>query len=189
MSNRKSTSLDDDEEEVSEGRGLTEKQAAFVAAYVDGPTAGNAKKSALAAGYSEISAGPQGCMLLKLPHVAQAIEAALREAIGTTLVVQAVDCIRTIINDPNAPQKLRGQLAAKVVEFSGLADRVQDEKAKQTGLGGRKMTEIPIEDLERFAAAGIAMLEQRAAGAKLIEGTKTGDSAQDSAQATDVAAE
>lgn len=55
---------------------LTEKERAFVRAYTDGPTAGNASKSATAAGYSN---GKQaGHEVLKRQHVLKAIAVAER---------------------------------------------------------------------------------------------------------------
>ena len=56
---------------------LLEKQRRFVHAYLIEP---NAKKAAITAGYSPASAGQTGCELLKLPHVAEAIQKGLSEA-------------------------------------------------------------------------------------------------------------
>jgi hypothetical protein len=147
---------------------LTARQKAFVGAFVSGETAGNIKRSALAAGYSETSAGQIGCATIALPHVAAAIDAALRAEIGITLTAQAVAVMRGIINDEAAPIRLRGDMAAKVVEYSGIVDRVRIEKARQTGLDGaqaatKRLGEMTRAELEAVCHQGAAILTAAAA--------------------------
>lgn len=175
--------------QVKGADGLTPRQAAFVEALVNGATAGNARLSAVAAGYSEISAAQIGATLTKLPHVSAAVDATLRAAIGTTLTVQAVAVIRQIVNDESAPLKLRGDMAAKVIEYSGLVDRTKAQKAKDTGLGGGKtLAESTREELEEIVRQGAAVLMAAAnlpPAGPVIEGV----SAQNNAQRPAIAAE
>lgn len=172
-------------------RDLTQAQQKFVDAYVSGDTAGNGTKSAIAAGYSKRAAGQIACAMAKLPHVALAIDAALREAIGTTLTVQAVACIRSIINDKNAPLKLRGEMSARVLEFSGIVDRTKLAKGRQTGLDGRaagdkRLAEMTREELEALVRGGAAVLQ---AAAGLPPGPVIEGNAHNSAQPPAIAAE
>lgn len=165
--------------------GLVPRQRAFVDAFVSGKTAGNGTLSAIAAGYSKKTAPSAAWSLLKLPHVSAAIDAALREEIGVTLTAQAVRVIRTIITDETAPLKLRGDMAAKVIEFSGVVERTKTEKAKQTGLdGSKKLVEYTREELEKLVRDGAAVLHAAAAlppAGQVIEGQIVGDGAANSA--------
>lgn len=143
----------------ADGRTLTDMQAAFVKAYSDGPTAGNATRSGVVAGYSEKSAHVIGCQLLKLPHIVAAIDEAIRDAIGTRLTVKAVGVIERILDSDTASEKLKGEMAAKVVTFSGVIDRVAAEKAEKTGFGGKRMGELSRQELEALVTAGAAILK------------------------------
>lgn len=65
---------------------LTKKRLAFATAYVSGETAGNAKRSAMAAGYPERSASVTASRLLKDPRVLSFV-ANLRARLVSTPVV------------------------------------------------------------------------------------------------------
>jgi hypothetical protein len=157
------------ENNFDEERALTEKQAALVKAYISGETAGHVTKSAIAAGYEKRNAAVVGSVALKLPHVVAAIDAALREEIGGALTVQAVAVIRRIITDEEAPLKLRGDMAARVVEYSGIVERTQLEKARQTGLdaaagnGQKRLGEMTRAELEAVVRQGAGILAAAAA--------------------------
>ena len=147
---------------------LTEQMQRFVHLFTRGPDSGNGARCAKAAGYSEKTAPQQACYLLKLPHVAAAIDAALRDEIGGTLTAQAVAVMRRIINDEEAPLKLRGDIASRVVEYSGIVDRVRVEKARQTGLDGagagqKRLGELTREELEAVVRNGAGILAAAAA--------------------------
>lgn len=169
-------------EVVEAGGDMTEKQAAFVAAYVSGETAGNGARSAVVAGYAEKTARQTGSYLLTLPKVRAAIDATLREEIGVNLTVEAVRVIRQIITDKDASLKLRGDMAVKVLEFSGVVDRVKLEKSKETGLGtGKTLAEMTREELETIVRQGAAVLRADAAlppAGTVIEGGSAHNSAQ-----------
>lgn len=158
--------------------GLTPKQAAFVEAFTVGINAGIGTKAAIAAGYSEKSAATIGSLVQKLPHVAAAIDASLREAIGSDLTARSVQLLRTVLDDVTAPLKLRTEVALKLVEGSGLVDRTKASKANETGLGGAKpLAEMSREELEAVVKAGAAVLKAAATlpgPGQAIEGTISG---------------
>lgn len=166
-------------------RELTQQQQRFVQEFTAGKYAGNGQKSAVAAGYSEKTSAQIACALVKHPGVSLAIDEALREAIGTTLSVQAVACIRSIINDDNAPLKLRGEMSAKVLEYSGIVDRTKLERARKTGLDGRgagdkRLSEMTREELEALVRGGAEVLQAAAAlppAGTVIEGHSAPNSA------------
>lgn len=87
---------------------------------------------------------------------------------GGALTAQAVKVIRAILKDENAPLKLRGDMACKVVEFSGIVERVRIEKAKETGLDGmaagpKRLGEMTRPELEAMVRNGAAILQAAAA--------------------------
>lgn len=151
---------------------LTPMQAGFVQAFTEGPTAGNGTKSAIAAGFSEKTAPSQACALLKHPRVTAAIDAKLREAIGSRLSVKAVQVIEGILDNKDAGLKLKGDLAAKVLEFSGIVGRTQAQKAASGE--GKTLAEMSRRELQAVIDAGAQVLRAAAAqpgdGAQVIEG-------------------
>lgn len=140
---------------------LNDQQEAFVLHYTStAGVAGNAAEAARRAGYSHKYAADLGRQLLAKPHVQTAIDAALREAIGTHLTVLAVGVIESILASKEASLKLKGDMAAKVIEFSGLVERAKAEKAKQNGLdSGKTITEMTREELEAIVARGVEVLK------------------------------
>jgi hypothetical protein len=148
--------------------GLTQKQNLFVFEFTSGLDAGNAAKSAQRAGYSAKCSQQIACALVKLPHVAAAVDAALRAAMGGILTAKAVQVIRSILDDKNAPLKLKGEMACKVVEFSGIVERVRIEKGRETGLdapqaGPKRLGEMTRDELESMVRNGAALLQAAAA--------------------------
>lgn len=151
--------------------GLTERQAAFVEAFTNGADcAGNAVEAAVQAGYSKNSARNLASQLLSKSHVLLAIDEALRAAIGTRLTVKAVKVMETIIDSEDATLKLKGDMAAKLIEYSGLVDRTKIAKANETGIGtGKRLAEQTREELEAVVRQGQALLAERKAQANTIE--------------------
>lgn len=143
-------------------RELTEQQKAFVLHYTSTAGAvGNAAAAAREAGYSVKTSAEQGAQLLKKPHVQAAIDVALREAIGVSLSVKAVAVIESILDSKDASLKLKGDLAVKVIELSGLADRTQTQKAKDTGLA-KPLGEQSRAELEAFVQRAMAEMRGEA---------------------------
>jgi len=172
------------------GRELTEKQRKFVECFTSGKdTAGNKEASALAAGYSKDCAYDIGHQLLDKPHVLAAIDAELRECITLGMTVEALAVIRMIITNPDANMRLRGDMAAKVIEYSGLVERTKMEKAKQTGLDGTvpliAMSRQALEDTVRKGAAILTAAASLPRAGAIIEGC----SAPDTAHSEPIAAE
>lgn len=180
----------DDLEPANTGRALTDMQAAFVAAFVSGPeTGGKPTQAAIAAGYSEKTATQIARELLGKPHISAAIDEALRTAIGTELTVEAVAMVRSIMRNEEASLKLRGEMAVRIIEFSGLVERTKAQKAKDTGLGGGKtLAECSRDELEDIVRKGAAVL-QAAAGLPPSGPVIEGVSAQDNAQRPALASE
>jgi phage terminase small subunit len=165
--NRQVVSSDKSDDE-SETKVLTSKQAAFVKEFTSGPTAGNAAKSIIAAGYETKNAGPMACAICKLPHITAAIDAALRREIAGNLTIAAVRTMAAILGDKNAPLKIKADCAAKVIEFSGVVSRIKIEKANQTGLnvidtGPKRLGEMTRVELEDMVRNGAAILHAAAA--------------------------
>lgn len=101
---------------------LTERQARFVAYFTSDPACiGDAPKAARKAGYAQSSAREQAYQLLAKPHVAAAIHAANAEMLSGDLATMAIGALRQIIEDPEAPQRLRVQAAIAVLDRGGYA--------------------------------------------------------------------
>ena len=146
-------------QETKPDRELNPQQKAFVLHFTSTPgAAGNAAEAARRAGYSPKNAAELGRQLQGKPHVQAAVDAVLREAIGTRLTVLAVNVIESIINDENANLKLRGDMAVKVIEFSGLVERTKAEKAGQAGLD-KPLSEMTRAELEGLVARGADVLK------------------------------
>lgn len=84
------------------------------------------------------------------------------------LTSNAVRVIRTILADVNAPLKIKADMACKVVEFSGIVERVRIEKAKETGLndvaaGPKRLGEMTRQELENIVRNGAAIMQAAAA--------------------------
>ena len=142
-------------------RQLNAQQEKFVLHYTSAAGAvGNAAAAARLAGYSAKYAADLGRQLLAKPHVKAAVDAALRDAIGTRLTVKAVAVIESIIENKEASLKLRGDMAARVIEFSGLIERTKAQKATDTGLGlDKPLMEMTRAELEMVVAKGVDVLK------------------------------
>ena len=167
-------------EDEGSGRELTVMQKAFIDAYT-GDAGGNASKAAEMAGYSKKNKAVIGATLMNNFRVIAAIDATMRQVIGTRMTVKAVKLAEEIMDDKDAPLKLRGTLACKIIEYSGLIERAQTEKASDTGFGGKKLAEMNRGELEAVVRAGAAVLSAAAslppAGA-VIDGHSAPNSAQ-----------
>jgi len=147
--------------ELKTQREPTKQQMDFVLHYTstDG-AAGNAAEAARRAGYSQKNAAEIGRQLLGKPHVQAAIDATLRDAIGTRLTVKAVAVIESIIENKDASLKLRGDMAARVIEFSGLIERTKAQKATEAGLTvGKPLTECTRAELDDLVRKGAEVLK------------------------------
>lgn len=101
-------------------RDLTPQQADFVAHYTSTPGAiGNAAEAARRAGYSEASAREIGRQLLDKPHVRAAVDEANRRAVSGRLTTKAVALLERVIEDDNAPDRVRVDAAKAVLDRAG----------------------------------------------------------------------
>ncbi len=128
-------------------RDLTEQQQNFVTAFTSTPGAiGNASEAARRAMYSEKSARDIGQQLLAKPHVRAAIEEANRAQISGSLASKAVDVLRGIIEDENAPPKLRLDAAKTALDRAGYiapkAREPSDPRNAKLGLGDLSTHEL-----------------------------------------------
>lgn len=163
----------DEDGDRPEAEDLSVLEMAFVAAFTkDTDCAGNVTKAAVQAGYTELSARNSAYRVMNRPRVRNAIDAALREAIGTELTVQAIQVFRTVLASDEASLKLKSDIASKVIEFSGLVDRTKLQKAKDTGLGdGKRLAEMSREELEAVVNQGAAVLRAASVTSLTVEGT------------------
>ena len=160
---------------------LSAQQEKFVQEFTNGKFAGNGTRSAIAAGYSAKTAPTIAWTVLHVPHVAQAIDAALREAISGPMAARAVNFLRRVVDDEEAPLKLRADVACRIVEFSGVVQRAQLEKARSTGLDGaassdgKRLGELTRQELEGLVRNGAALLAAAASlppAKETLEGSK-----------------
>lgn len=124
-------------------RDLTSQQAAFVDAYVGGPTgvAGNATQAALAAGYSEKSSRVIAQGLLAKAHVQQAILDSSRSALAR-MAPAAVGILAHILADGNAPMKLRLEASKTVLDRVGLVAQAQPCDPREKPLSALTLDEL-----------------------------------------------
>jgi hypothetical protein len=149
----------DGEGASTELRDLTTMQAAFVHAFTcSAEAAGDPTKAAREAGYAESAARDIGRQLLEKPHVVAEIDAKLREEIGTRLTVKAVRVIEKILDNEEASLKLKGDMAVKILDYSGLADRTRVEKERTTGIAKPlgEQTRDELAEMVRQAALFLA---------------------------------
>ena len=142
---------------------LTEKQSAFIVAFTSLPGCiGNATKSAVEAGYSEKSAYEIGRQQLEKSHILAAIDEANRSMIGGSLASKAIDVLRAIIDDQDAPAKLRLDAAKTILDRAGISTLKVEDQARpgqKEDLAGMSMEELAI-----FIRQGNAHLAREARG-------------------------
>ena len=131
-------------------RDLTEKQAAFVMAFTAEPGAiGNASEAARRAGYSKKSAAEIGRQQLEKPAVRAAIDEANRAQISGALASKAVDVLREIVNDKDAPQKLRLDASKTILDRAGFVAPKAEERPQHDSQMD-KLRDMNVKQLENF---------------------------------------
>lgn len=125
---------------------LTDQQQQFVLEYTSGTgTIGNASEAARRAGYSERSAAEIGRQLLEKPHVRVAIDKAFQDQIGSSLTAKAVGVLARVLDDEDAPIKVRLDAAKTVLD--------------RAGFGAKPMTAEPEEKEDPLDALSIDQLQ------------------------------
>ena len=117
---------------ATDERGLTPRQAAFVAEYLIDL---NATRAAIRAGYSGESAYSQGQRLLKNAEVAAAVEAGKAER-AAEVKVTAADVLRILLKEATAddgPQCKTGRVKAAELLGKHLAMFTEASKVEVTG--------------------------------------------------------
>jgi phage terminase small subunit len=143
-----------------EDRKLTKQQEAFVLHFTSSPGAiGNATESARRAGYSEQSANELGYQLLQKPHVRNAILEANRRSISGPLATKAVDLLERVLDDEEAPIKVRVEAAKTVLDRAGVTSTIAERDDAQDRTA-KSMSEMTREELEEVVRASKAVIEQ-----------------------------
>lgn len=126
---------------------LTEKQIAFVHHITTTRGAiGNASEAARLAGYSHSHAKEIGYRLLHKPHVRDAIFEANQAEIGGELAAKAVQVLQDILNDEDAPMKLRLDAARTVLDRAGV---IAPKAEEPQGRSDRAMSELSVPELQQ----------------------------------------
>lgn len=130
--------------------GLTEKQSAFVVAFVG--TNGSAIESARQAGYTD--AEHEHARLLKLPHV----QAAIRTAFGERIQCRSAGMAMAVIDEAlkagsDWPKHLRLDAAKFVLKAGGYEANASLPQAD------KPLSEMSVTELEEFVSRGHAALD------------------------------
>lgn len=126
---------------------LTEKQLAFVRHITStGDAVGNASKAARLAGYSEASSKEMGYQLLHKPHVRAAIFDANQAMISGELASKAVEVLQGIIEDENAPQKLRLDAAKTILDRAGV---IPPKAPDAPDIADKGLEELSVQELQQ----------------------------------------
>jgi hypothetical protein len=135
-------------------------QEEFVVAYTTEPGCiGKIEQAALRAGYSPATAAEQGRRLVTLPHVKAAIRQATIELINAEYVVQAVQTLAILMNDPESPRGVRADCAKTLLDRAGIVAKVSDDKNKAKDI--KDMTPDELASVVRQASEARAHLEAR----------------------------
>jgi phage terminase small subunit len=151
------------------GADLTAQQRAFVGQYV--ANGGKGTEAAREAGYAEPSR--EAWRLMRNPAVLAAIREENARVLYAEVATASTAAILLCLRDPGARQSDKMQAARLGLEAAKIIKR---DKTDANPLGSKALSEMSMDELETFIAAGNAALAGR--DAKVIEG----DSAQDSAQ-------
>ncbi|MBR0661196.1 terminase small subunit [Neoroseomonas oryzicola] len=150
---------------------LTEQQAAFVFHYTSDPAClGNGSASARAAGYSDESAGEIARQLLEKPHVRAAVDAALRSQISGRMAVKASRLLERVIDDEDAPLKVRVEAAKTILDRGGFVAPSAFEKAAEAARReGKTVNALTLDELRAEIAAIAQSAVPMPAGGRVID--------------------
>lgn len=128
---------------------LTEQQAAFVHHYTSNiECIGNAAASARAAGYGERHDAEIGRQLVGKPHVRAAIDASLRAQISGRMAVKASRLLERVIDDEDAPLKVRVEAAKTILDRGGFVAPSAFEKAADAARReGKEVTALTLAEV------------------------------------------
>ena len=163
---------------ATDRRQLTERQAAFVVAYVE--NGGNAAAACRQAGYTPDSSRTIGPQLLSLPWVQRALEVARGRCLAE-LEVKSLRVLRGILDETNPALLSPGQQlkAAEIVLKIRAGDRALDKKTEQS----KALNEMTAAELEDFIRRGREAAQH--ASDPIIEGRSEPVTNDDNAQVID----
>lgn len=160
---------------ATDRRQLTERQAAFVVAYVE--NGGIALRACEAAGYSASSSRTIGPQLLSLPWVQRAVELARGRCLAE-LEVKSLRVLRGILDDKAATPGSQLK-AAEIVLKIRSGERQIDRKSEQS----KPLNEMSNDELQDVISRGRAAANAAAQAARpIIEGVSVPIVADDNAQ-------
>jgi hypothetical protein len=146
--------------------GLTEKQAAFVKAFVE--LGGTATKAAEVAGYADPRTSSWG--LLRLPHIQAAIRAERERTIMTEGASIAWATMKDLMQNPKYTGAVKFQAAKWTLEAAG-SGLAAHRAALGLPDGDKPLSEMTLAELDAFLAAGKQALETlREQRERVIEG-------------------
>jgi hypothetical protein len=120
---------------------------------------GNGSASARAAGYTDKNAGELARQLLDKPHVRAAIDASLRSQISGRMAVKASRLLERVIDDEDAPLKVRVEAAKTILDRGGfVAPSAFEKAAAAMQREGKEVTALSLAELR----VQIAMLTTQA---------------------------
>jgi hypothetical protein len=129
--------------------GLTEKQSSFVALYVANGAQGTL--AAKGAGYADWE--HEGTRLVALPHIRQAIRAALESAIHTEGAQLAWGLVKEALTNTEWPKHLRLDAAKFTLKAGGYEANTALPQAD------KPLSDMSVTELEEFVSRGHAALD------------------------------
>lgn len=162
MSMQKGLVVRDSGGKIAGTQGLTEKQAAYVAAFV--ANGGFAGAAAAKAGYEFPE--QESWRLGTLPHVRAAIAAEVERRIAGEAAAAGVGVLLAVARDTGAPASARVAAGRGLLDAAGLLNR---DRQKQSGQDSKPLSQMSISELEAFIAGGLKEVEAREA-ARTVDG-------------------
>jgi hypothetical protein len=161
---------------VNENRSLTEKQSHFVRLIVQGL---KQMQAAELAGYSAPS--QDGCKLMRLPHILEAIQLETARRLAGEAVPLAVGTLINVMRNEKAPASARVSAANSVLDRAGIGVR----KGEQAALA-KDPENMNLDELNTFIQAGAAALASKRSSATAEDAVIVLDSAQNKADEHDI---
>ncbi len=125
--------------------GLSEKQKDFVSHITSGKTA---TEAARLAGYAE--PGQEGWRLKNTPSVKAAILNVIEGDIQTDIVVLAARVHKELLESPETPPSVKGQMIKLAYDKAGIGENSKDIKE----IAGKALAEMTREELQSIAFGG-----------------------------------
>lgn len=138
---------------VSEARGLSEKQEAFVRQMVLGDNPTNAAR---VAGYADPNSA--GYDLVRLPKLQREIRSRSEALLMVQGSVVGVSTLISIAQNDKAPSAARVQAANSLLDRAGIGKK---ESKSQSALANKPIGEMDMDELHAFISAGSEALNRQ----------------------------